>query len=330
MKQRLALEAARKVSVVLFDKTGTLTKGEYGVTDIWLIGAQSDRELLQLSASVDAHSEHFISKAIVRKAKEMNVELLNVENFTRISGKGVKGKVKEIEVFAGGHALFLDLGLSLPHELKEIIDAENKKGKTIIYAMSAQELLGVFALADVIRGESREAIHDLKSLGVKVAMITGDSEGVAAWVSEELQIDEYFARVLPSEKSEKVKLLQQKGFTVAMVGDGINDAPALTQAELGIAIGAGTNVAIESAGIILVRNDPRDIVKIIKLSRLTYTKMIQNLFWATGYNIVAIPLAAGALAFKGVLLQPAVAALFMSLSTVIVAINALLLRKTTL
>ena len=204
------------------------------------------------------------------------------------------------------------------------------EGKTINFVLSGGQVIGAIALADVIREESREAINTLRDMGVKTAMITGDAEDVAKWVSSELKIDEYFARVLPDQKSEKVKLLQKKGQKVAMVGDGVNDAPALTQADLGIAIGAGTNVAIESAGIILVRNDPRDIVKIIKLSRLTYAKMIQNLFWATGYNIVAIPLAAGILAFKGVLLQPALAALFMSLSTVIVAVNAMLLRNKSL
>ena len=187
--------------------------------------------------------------------------------------------------------------------------------------------LGAIALADIIREESREAIKMLKKMGVQTAMITGDSDDVAKWVSQELGIDEYFARVLPHQKSEKVKELQKDGRLVAMVGDGINDAPALTQSDLGIAVGAGTNVAIESAGIILVRNDPLDIVKIIKLSRITYSKMIQNLFWATGYNVVALPLAAGALAFKGILLEPALAAVFMSASTVIVAINALFLRR---
>ena len=193
--------------------------------------------------------------------------------------------------------------------------------------MQHKEVIGAFALADRIREESREAVRALRQMGLKVAMLTGDSEDVAQWVAEELGIDEYFARVLPQEKSAKVKILQEKSMTLAMVGDGINDAPALVQSDLGIAIGAGTNVAIESAGIILVRNDPRDIVRIIKLSRLTYAKMIQNLFWATGYNIVALPLAAGVLAGQGILLQPALAALFMSLSTVIVALNALLLGR---
>jgi len=326
VRQRLALEAARKVDVVLFDKTGTLTKGEYGVTNVWPIKTQNEKELLQLAASVDSRSEHFISRAIIKKAKENDISFLEVKEFSRIPGKGVKGLVNNQEIFVGGSAMVEQFGLSLLAEHKKEIEVENKKGKTIIYVLSKDEILGVFALADLIREESRQAVSELKNMGVKVAMITGDSENVAAWVARELAIEEYFAKVLPEEKAEKVKLLQSKGNKVAMVGDGINDAPALMQADLGIAIGAGTNVAIESAGIILVKNDPRDIIKIIRLSRLTYAKMIQNLFWAAGYNVVALPLAAGVLAFKGILLQPALAALFMSLSTVIVAINAVLLR----
>ncbi len=327
VKQRLALEAARNISIVLFDKTGTLTEGKYGVTNIWPAGAKDGRELLQLAASVDSHSEHFISKAIVAKARELGVDILDAAGFERLPGKGGKGTVNGTAIYVGGHALLDDLNVAVPSDLQKNIDEENKKGKTIIYAVKDKELLGALALADVIRDESRQAIRELKKMGVQIAMITGDSQGVAQWVARELEIDEFFARVLPQEKSEKVKLLQSKGNKVAMVGDGINDAPALTQADIGIAVGAGTNIAIESAGIILVRNDPRDIVKIIRLSRLTYKKMIQNLFWATGYNIVALPLAAGVLASKGILLQPALAALFMSLSTVIVAINAMLLRR---
>ena len=216
------------------------------------------------------------------------------------------------------------------HSVPSGVAEENKKGKTIIYVLRGGSLAGAIALADVIREESRDAVRLLQAMGVGVAMITGDSDDVAGWVARELGVREYFARVLPHEKSEKVKLLQSRGQKVAMVGDGINDAPALTQANLGIAVGAGTNVAIESAGIILMKSDPRDIPKIIKLSRLTYRKMIQNLFWATGYNVVAIPLAAGVLAFRGILFEPALAAVFMSLSTIIVAANALLLRRAVL
>ncbi len=322
VKQRLALEAARKVDVVLFDKTGTLTTGAYGIDKI--VG---DNEVLRLAASVDSHSEHFISKAIVREAIKRNIPFFDVSDFQRIPGKGVRGRINGKEVLVGGTAILDYAKSSVPEELEVVMRDEASRGKTIIYVISDGMVVGALSLSDQIRAESRQAIEALKSMQIKIAMVTGDSEDVAAWVSEELKIDEYFSRVLPQDKAAKVKILQERGMKVAMVGDGINDAPALTQADLGIAIGAGTNVAIESAGIILVRNDPRDIPKIIQLSRATYKKMIQNLFWATGYNIVALPLAAGMLAFKGILLQPALAALFMSLSTIVVAINAVLLGR---
>lgn len=322
VRQRLALESARSIDTVLFDKTGTLTKGEYGVTNVWNFKAQDEQELFQLASSVEALSEHAVSKAIVQAARERGAGPMEVQDFTRLPGKGVKARVRGREIFVGGLALLE----GNRHVLRKDVEEENKKGKTIIFVMEGELMLGAFALADVVREESREAVRRLKGMGLKVAMLTGDSEKVAEWVAKELGIDEYFARVLPQEKSAKVRRLQERGLKVAMVGDGINDAPALTQADVGVAIGAGTNVAIESAGIILVRNDPRDIAKIIKLSQMTFGKMAQNLFWATGYNVVALPLAAGVLAFQGILLQPALAALFMSLSTVVVAFNALLLR----
>lgn len=327
IRQRLALEAARDLDIVLFDKTGTLTRGEYGVDKIWPIQAKNDEELLGIAASVDAHSEHFIARAIVEDAKKRNLYISEVKDFGRIPGKGVKALLNDKEIAIGSMSLLEDRNLILDSELKKEIELENKKGKTIIFVLSEKEILGAIALGDVIREESREAIKYLKENSLKVAMVTGDSEEVAKWVSDELGIDEYFAKVLPEQKAAKVKLLQDRGSKVAMVGDGINDAPALTQADLGIAIGAGTNVAVESAGIILVRNDPRDIVKIIRLSQLTYKKMIQNLFWATGYNAIALPLGAGVLASYGILMQPALAAVFMSLSTVIVAVNAVLLKR---
>lgn len=330
IKQRLALEVAREINTVLFDKTGTLTKGEYGVDKIWPVQAKDENEILQLAASIDAHSEHFIARAIVAAAKQKKLPLKDVKDFGRIPGKGVKAILDGQEIAIGSLSLVEEYQAQLPQKITEEIANESKKGKTVIYILRAKEVLGVLALGDVIREESRDAIKNLKANGLKVAMITGDSEEVAKWVSDDLGIDEYFAKVLPDKKAEKVKLLQAKGEKVAMVGDGINDAPALTQADLGIAIGAGTNVAIESAGIILVKNDPRDIVKIIRLSRLTYTKMMQNLFWATGYNVIALPLGAGVLASQGILMQPALAAIFMSLSTVIVAINAVLLKRKTL
>lgn len=297
VKRRLSLEAARNITTVLFDKTGTLTKGAFGVAS-----ATSD-EALALAAAVEIYSEHPIGKAIVEEAQVRGLTLKRADDFQRVAGSGAQGTVDGKRVFVG-----------------------HKGGNDIVVEVDGMQI-GTIAVSDTVRPEAREAIDALKRMGISVTMITGDSEVVAAEVAKELGIDEFFARVRPEEKSQKVKLLQSQGKRVAMVGDGVNDAPALTQADLGIAIGAGTNVAIESAGIILVRNDPRDIPKIVELSRLTYTKMIQNLFWATGYNVIALPIAAGALAAYGIMLEPAVAAVFMSASTVIVAINAALLRR---
>lgn len=327
VKQRIALEAARTIDTVLFDKTGTLTKGEFGVIEIWNTGNYAKKEVLELAASLDALSEHPIAKAVVAKAKEQKLTLQEPTKFEALKGKGVKAFIEAIEVLVGGPALLESVGIKIPAELSQQTQNAGQKGQTIIFVVKGRVLLGAIALADIIREESREAIRTLKKIGIRTMMITGDSEDTAKWVSQELGIDEYFARVLPQQKSEKVKALQSRGLKVAMVGDGVNDAPALMQANLGIAIGAGTNVAIESAGIILIKNDPRDIEKIIKLSKMTYAKMIQNIFWATGYNVVALPLAAGALAVKGIILQPALAAVFMSLSTIIVALNAVLLKN---
>lgn len=327
VKQRLALEAARNVDVVLFDKTGTLTKGEYGVTDVWPVVAKDKNELFMLAAAVDVHSEHYISRAVLAEAKRRDLLLPTMKNFERIPGKGVRGVVEGETVSVGGEHILTDAGATVPSAVGDDIRRESAKGKTVIYVLRRKELMGVFALADIIREESREAVAKLRVEGVEVGMMTGDTEEVAQWVARELGIKTVFARVLPGEKAAKVKKLQAEGKKVAMVGDGVNDAPALTQADLGIAIGAGTNVAVESAGIILVRNDPRDIPSIIALSRATYRKMIQNLWWATGYNLAALPLAAGVLAGQGILLPPAAAAVLMSLSTVIVAVNAVLLRR---
>jgi len=297
IRERIALEGARKIDTVLFDKTGTLTKGEFGVV------SATSNEVLALAAAVETHSEHPIGKAIVKEAKARNLQIAEIQHFKTIAGMGAQAKTGGATVFVG-----------------------HRGGKDIVVEKDGKQI-GTIEVADIVRPEAKEAIAKLKAAGLSIAMITGDSEEVAREVARELGIDEYFARVLPGEKSEKVKLLQSKGRKVAMVGDGVNDAPALTQADLGIAIGAGTNVAIESAGIILVKSDPRDISKIFNLSRLTYNKMIQNIFWATGYNVVAIPLAAGVLAPWGIILQPWLAAVFMSASTVIVAINAVLLRN---
>ncbi len=330
VKQRLALEAARNIDTVLFDKTGTLTRGEFGVSNIIPAESKSEEEVLALAAAVDSQSEHPIAKSIIREAEKRNISLPRIEEFTRLPGQGSAATVGGNKVVVGSESLILGKHIAGGEEFKRKVATLSEEGKTVVYVIQNDALVGAIALADIIREESRDAVRDLQSTGVKVMMITGDAEDVARWVAKELNLDDYFARVMPKDKSEKVKLLQEQGKKVAMVGDGINDAPALTQADLGIAIGAGTNVAIESAGIILVRNDPRDIVKIIKLSRLTYRKMIQNLFWATGYNVIAIPLAAGVFATWGLFLEPALAAALMSLSTVIVAVNAVLLRQKTL
>lgn len=300
IKRRLALEAARTITTVIFDKTGTLTEGAFGVT------AVTSDEVLALAAAVEAKSEHPIGKAVVREAQKRGIPVEPAREFVRIPGAGAEANVRGAKIFVG------------------------HRGGSEIVVESDGKRIGTIAVSDTIRPQAKEAVDALKRMGINVAMITGDSHDTAAAVARELGISDFFARVRPEEKSEKVRLLQSHGMKVAMVGDGVNDAPALTQADLGVAIGAGTNVAIESAGIILVKNDPRDIPKIIELSRLTYSKMIQNLFWATGYNIVALPVAAGALYAYGIMLQPAVAAVFMSLSTVIVAFNATLLRRHTL
>lgn len=328
VKERRALEAARDIDTVLFDKTGTLTKGEFGVTDIMPFNNFEKNEAVRLAASVNQTSEHLLAKAIVAKARELNLALTSAVDFKRLPGQGAEALVDNQLVAVGNESVVPSKELAaITLAERERLLGFAKQGRTIIYVVQTGTVVGALVLADIIRPEAREAIKTLNEQGIKIAMITGDAPEVAAWVAGELGITEYFAGVHPAEKSAKVKLLQADGAKVAMVGDGVNDAPALTQADIGIAIGAGTNVAIESAGIILVKNDPRDIPKIIRLSKLTYTKMIQNLFWATGYNVVAIPLAAGVLATKGIILEPALAAVFMSASTVIVAFNAVLLKR---
>lgn len=330
VKQRLALEAARTVDTVLFDKTGTLTKGEFGVARVWSAENKGEEGVLALAASIDASSEHPIAKAVLAEAKTRGISLLPTQHHTALRGRGAKATVGGVETFIGGPALLEDLGLKVPESLQPHLEEAGAKGQTVVFVVQEDVVQGALALVDVVRQESKEAVAALKKMGIRSVMITGDSHEVARSVAEEIGINEYFARVLPNEKSSKVEELQAAGRTVAMVGDGINDAPALAQANLGIAIGAGTNVAIESAGIILVRDDPRDIVKIIHLSQMTYSKMLQNLWWAAGYNIFALPLAAGVLASWGILLQPAFAAILMSASTVIVAVNAVLLKRRSL
>jgi Cu2+-exporting ATPase len=322
IRDRRAFEGIRDVDAVVFDKTGTLTQGSFGVTDV--ISFIPHDELLRLTSNVEVNSEHIIAKAIVSYARERGIEILGPDEFKAMPGKGVSGVVGGRTVHVGGPSLLKDMGLEdADQSLREL----QNQGKTVVFTLVDGKVVGAFALSDKVREESREALRRLREMGVAVFMITGDSEDVARWVAKELGIENYFAQVLPGEKAERVSSLKRAGYKVAMVGDGINDAPALVTADVGIAIGAGTDVAIESADIILVRNDPRDVVKVIEFSKKAYSKMVQNLWWATGYNAFTIPLAAGALSGLGITLSPAVGALLMSLSTVIVAVNAQTLRK---
>lgn len=325
VRQRVALEAARNIDIVLFDKTGTLTKGEQGVVDVITDG--NKKELLALAAAVEDESEHPIARAIVTSAKEQKVRVAKAANFTALAGRGAKAKIGSKLVYVGGPRLIEELKAELPGNLKPASEQASQEGKTVVYVIEGKKVHAAIMLADVIREESKEAVKTLRDMGKRVAMLTGDSKGVAAWVAKELGIDEYFAEVLPEHKADTVKKLQADGSRVAMVGDGVNDAPALTQANIGIAIGAGTDVAIESAGIVLASSDPRGVAKIVNLSKASYRKMQQNLAWATGYNALAIPLAAGVTATVGFVLSPAVGAVFMSASTIVVAINAQFLRR---
>ena len=331
VRDRLALEQAREINTVIFDKTGTLTKGEFGVVDIKTADGWSEEHALGLAAAIEGDSEHTIARGIRNSAQERGISLPKVSDFEAIQGRGVRADSDGQRVYIGGPRLLEMLELSLPDEIGRFEQQASDKGQSVVNLVQESsnggQVVAAFALADVIRPESKPAIEKLHELGIEVAMLTGDSQAVAKAVAEELGIDTYFAEVLPEHKDQKVADLQKQGKRVAMVGDGVNDAPALTRANVGIAIGGGTDVAIESAGIILVRSNPLDVVKIFDLSRASYRKMIENLVWATGYNVVALPLAAGILYPIGILLSPAVGALFMSLSTVIVAINAQLLRR---
>ena len=327
VRQRMALESARNLDTIIFDKTGTLTKGEQGVVQMQTVGDFSDNDALRIAAAVERDSEHPIAEAIIQHADEADITPAEASDFQNIEGRGVEATVDGSRYYVGGPRLLEQLDITRPDDLKAFSEEAGDAGQAVIYLLDESQILAAFAIADVIRPESRAAIQRLHEMGLTIAMMTGDSEDVARHVADELGIDTYFAEVLPENKAEKVKSLQSDGKSVAMVGDGVNDAPALVQADVGIAIGAGTDVAIESAGIILVGNDPRDIVKVIELSKATHRKTIQNLFWATGYNVIAIPLAMGVLAPIGFILPPAVGAAVMSVSTVIVAINAMLLRN---
>ena len=328
IRKRLALESARNLNWVLFDKTGTLTKGEHGVTDIWTTQGYSEDDILRLTASLEQNSEHIVGKGIVKKAQEKKLLIDKATNFSALPGVGVKGVLSDGKTYIAVSRRYIDENkLTVSGVWVNLVKQAAQDGKTEVYLLRDNQVIGALALADIIREESKQAIAALKDLGIKTAMITGDSEDVAAYVAKQLGLDQYFAEVRPEDKANKVKELQASGEKVAMVGDGVNDAPALTQADIGLAIGAGTDVAIKSADIILVRSDPRDVVKVIKLSKATYRKMSQNLIWATGYNLVAIPLAGGVLYKAGILLAPAVGAVLMSISTIVVAFNAQLLRK---
>jgi Cu2+-exporting ATPase len=322
IRDRSAFEKARDLQAVVFDKTGTLTEGRFGVTDIVPLAELNENEVLRMTASLEANSEHPIAAGIVNNSKEKGFELVHIHEFKAIPGKGVEGHVqgKKWMVVSPGYLRENKIDLK-----DERLDKLEQQGKTVVFLLEENRLIGAVALADIIRKESREAIDKLKSMNIKCMMLTGDNRFVAKWVAEDLGLDDFFAEVLPHEKAEAIKKVQ-KEYIVAMVGDGVNDAPALVQADVGIAIGAGTDVAVESADIVLVRNDPRDVANIVSLSKKTYAKMFQNLVWATGYNALAIPLAAGVLYSYGILLSPAIGAIFMSASTVIVAINARLLK----
>lgn len=326
IRDRVAMEQSRKLDTVMFDKTGTLTEGEMGVTDIETDGIEED-EALKLLASVESDSEHTIAEAIRRSAEERSIGTYEAGNFQAIKGKGVKADVERETLYVGGPNLAKAEGFEISDELNQFAEKAADEGETVVYLFREGEAIAAVGLADVIRDESREAIEELHERGVEVAMLTGDSEDVAEAVAKELGIDTYFAEVLPEDKDKKVQELQDQDKNVAMVGDGVNDAPALTRADVGIAIGSGTDVAVESADIILVQNNPNDVVKLLNLSALSYSKMVQNLFWATGYNAVALPLAAGVAAPIGLILSPAVGAVVMSLSTVIVAVNAQLMKR---
>lgn len=339
IRDRQAFEKARSLEAVIFDKTGTLTEGRFGVTDIISLSDEdsrtndeiNDEKVLILAASLESISEHPIARGILESAREKGIKPVPVESFSSIPGKGIEGIIKGKKYYVVSPGYLEEAGINLKsrksedEKIDEKIEEIKAQGKTVVFLLEGERVLGALALADIVRKESKEAISKLKGMGIKCLMLTGDNRFVAAWVSRELELDDYFAEVLPHEKAAKVKEVQ-KQYVTGMVGDGVNDAPALAQADVGIAIGAGTDVAIETADIVLVKNDPRDVLYIIELSRRTYSKMYQNLLWATGYNVFAIPLAAGVLYGYGILLSPAAGAVLMSLSTIIVAINARALK----
>jgi len=324
IRNRVGFERVKDLGAVVFDKTGTLTKGEFGVTDIVVLSdSLSEEEVLKLAASLERHSEHPIARGIVEYAERRNVGFYDVEGFKALPGRGIRGVINGREVMVVSSGYLREKGIRVEDRR---VDELTRQGKTVVYVLLDGEPVGVVALADMVREESREAIRKLKAMGLKTIMLTGDNRRAAEWVAKELGIDEFYAEVLPHEKVEVIRKVKSERYVTAMVGDGINDAPALVEADVGIAIGAGTDVAVESADIVLIRNDPRNVPEIIGLARKTHRKIVENLIWATGYNTVAIPLAAGVLYSQGILLPPAIGALLMTVSTVIVAINASLLK----
>ena len=326
VKDRLALERARNLDIVIFDKTGTLTRGSPAVSGVAVAPGTTEDNLIARAAAVEFNSEHPLAKAIVAEAQRRGLPQLSATNFEALPGRGAKALVEGASLEIGGSRLLTEAKVTGSPEVEKLAIAWASDGKTVLYAVAPDRLLGAFAVEDEIRPESKEAVTELHHLGVRVAMITGDSKTVADSVARRIGIDEVAAEVLPADKASAVQRFQAGGKQVAMVGDGVNDAPALATANVGIAIGAGTDVAIESADIVLVRSDPRDVTAIVELARATYRKMVQNLWWAAGYNVLAIPIAAGVLYPVGILLTPAVGAVLMSVSTVIVAVNARLLR----
>lgn len=327
IKDRMALERMRTIDVVLFDKTGTLTTGEPDLKDIAAVADGDTDRLLALAAAVESDSEHPVARAIVGAARQRNLAIPKATGFSSLTGRGVRAAVDGRTVHVGGPALLRQLGAVEPEPLARSTRTWMDRGAAVLHVIDGNTVLGAVSLEDAVRPESRQAVAALQNRGIKVAMITGDARQVAQAVAEELHIDEVFAEVLPADKDKKVAELQARGLKVAMVGDGVNDSPALARAEVGIAIGAGTDVAMESAGVVLAGNDPRAVLSMVDLSRASYRKMWQNLIWATGYNVLSVPLAAGVLAFAGVVLSPAAGAVLMSASTIVVALNAQLLRR---
>jgi len=326
IRDRHAMEDARRIDVVLFDKTGTLTEGRQGVASVAAEGDDEDA-LLALAAAVEAPAEHPIGRAIVAAARERGITIPPVTDFEALGGRGAAGTVAGERVVVGAPRLLAERGASAGERIAAAADAASRLGQTVVYVLQGERVAGAIALADVVRPESAEAVRALRDRGIRVAMLTGDSRAVGEAVAAGLGVDEVYAEVLPGDKAGTVARLQRDGSRVAMVGDGVNDAPALAQADVGIAIGAGTDVAIESAGIVLASSDPRGVAKVVELSRATYRKMLQNLAWATGYNVIALPLAAGVATGIGVVVSPAFGAVLMSVSTIVVALNAQLLRR---